>query len=212
MGRKEFFSLEFEVNPSVLIPRQDTESLVDGCLRVLRDRVGPRVLDIGTGSGCLAIAIAWKHKTAQVTAIDINPEALAVASRNAVKHKVADRIRFLEGDLYSPLPIEERFDIIVSNPPYIRQADLATLPTMVRDYEPRLALDGGSDGFRVIDQLLAGAADHLTPAGYLLIEIGFDQEVEGRRRVESRPEFTLDPTIRDGEGRARVLRARYAGM
>ncbi len=130
VGRKDFFSLEMEVNPSVLIPRPDTECLVDECLRLLRDRTGPRVLDLGTGSGCLAVAVAWKHKTAQVTAIDISPEALAVASRNAVKHGVSDRVRFLEGDLYSPLPAEERFDIILSNPPYIRHADLARLPVM----------------------------------------------------------------------------------
>jgi len=208
VGRKDFFSLEFEVNPSVLIPRPDTECLVDDCLRLLRDRTGPRVLDIGTGSGCLAVAVAWKHKTAQVTAIDINPEALAVASRNAVNHGVSDRVRFLEGDLYSPLPVEDRFDIIVSNPPYIPHADLAGLAASVRDYEPHLALDGGVDGFAVFDRLLARAADHLLPEGYLLMEIGYGQEAEARRRIEACPGFVLAPTIRDGEGRPRVLRAR----
>jgi release factor glutamine methyltransferase len=209
VGRKEFFALEFEVNPAVLIPRPDTECLVDDCLRLLRDRTGPRVLDVGTGSGCLAVAVAWKHKTAQVTAIDINPEALAVASRNASKHGVGDRIRFLEGDLYGPLPAEERFDLILSNPPYIRRADLATLPASVRDYEPRLALDGGADGFAVFDRLLAGAGDHLTPCGSLMVEIGSDQETEARRRVQARPGFELAPTIKDSEGRSRVLRARW---
>ncbi len=209
VGRKEFFSLEFEVNPSVLIPRPDTECLVDECLRLLRDRTSPRVLDIGTGSGCLAVAVAWQHKSAQVTAIDISPEALAVASRNAVKHGVSDRIRFLEGDLYSPLPAEERFDLILSNPPYIPHADLAGLAVSVRDYEPHLALDGGADGFVVFDRLLQGAAGHLTKGGYLAVEIGFDQETEVRSRVEALAGFELAPTIRDSEGRPRVIRAHW---
>lgn len=209
VGRKEFFSLEFEVNPSVLIPRPETECLVDDCLRLLRDREGPRILDLGTGSGCLAVAVAWKHKSAQVTAIDLNPEALAVASRNAVKHGVSDRIRFLEGDIYSPLSTEEQFDVILSNPPYIRHDDLPKLSATVRDYEPRLALDGGADGFAVFDRLLEGAGEHLTPGGYLIVELALGQEAEARRRVEIRRGFALAPTLRDGEGRARILRARW---
>ncbi len=212
VGHKDFFSLEFEVNPAVLIPRCDTECLVDECLRLLRDRVGSRVLDVGTGSGCVAVAVAWKHKTTQVTAIDINPEALAVASRNAVKHGVSDRVRFLEGDLYGPLLVEERFDVIASNPPYVLHADIAGLAPSVRDYEPHLALDGGADGFAVFDRLLSGAADHLLPEGSLLVEIGYDQETEARRRIEACPGFALDPTIRDGGAQPRVLRARRSQL
>jgi release factor glutamine methyltransferase len=110
VGIKDFFSLELEVNPSVLIPRPDSECLVDDCLRLARELAEPVLLDVGTGSGNLAVAVAWKNKKARVTAVDISPEALAVASRNAARHGVSDRVRFLEGDLFSSLMPEERFD------------------------------------------------------------------------------------------------------
>src|SRR5436305_12215678 len=106
----------------------------------------PAVLDLGTGSGCLAVAIARQHKKAEVTAVDLSPEALAVAGRNAVKHGVADRLRFLEGDLFAPLLSGERFDLVLSNPPYIPRHEITALAPSVRDFEPRLALDGGADG------------------------------------------------------------------
>ena len=207
VGRKDFFALEFEVNPAVLIPRSDSESLVDECLRLARAVAEPRVLDIGTGSGNLAVAVASKHKKAQVTAIDLSPEALAVAGRNAARHGVADRVRFLEGDLFAPLSSEDRFDFILSNPPYIPHGDLATLDVTVRNYEPRLALDGGPDGLAVFDRLLAGAGAHLQAGGNLLIEIGAPQEEEARRRFLAQAGFELAATIRDRQGRPRVLRA-----
>jgi release factor glutamine methyltransferase len=141
--------------------------------------------------------------------VDLSPEALAVASRNAARHGVADRVRFLEGDLFGPLTPEEHFDFILSNPPYIPRADIAGLDQEVREYEPILALDGGPDGFGVFDRLLAGAGAHLKPGGYLLIEIGSPQEQEARRRFQARPGFELAPTVRDGGGRPRVLRGRW---
>src|SRR5262249_1583931 len=132
VGRKEFFGLTLEVSPAVLIPRPESEYVVMECLRLAKDLPEPRVLDIGTGSGNLAVAFAQQHKGAQVTAIDISPEAVAVATRNAERHKVADRISFLVGDLFaplnaisssttphSPLPTHQQFDFILSNPPYI---------------------------------------------------------------------------------------------
>jgi len=209
VGVKEFFVLEFEVNPSVLIPRDDSGCLVEECLRLSRDFPEPRVLDIGAGSGNLTVAVAWKNKKARVTAVDISSEALAVASRNATRHGVADRVRFLQGDLFSPLLAEERFEFIVSNPPYIPHADIAQLDLTVRNYEPHLALDGGHDGFAVFDRLLAGAGDRLQPGGYLLVEIGSPQEEDARRRFLAYPGFELAATIRDSEGRPRVLRARW---
>jgi len=208
VGTKDFFALELEVNPSVLIPRPDSECLVDDCLRLARDLAEPHVLDVGTGSGNLAVAVAWKNKKARVTAVDISPEALAVASRNAARHGVADRVRFLEGDLFGPLTPEERFDLVVSNPPYIPRADIAGLDREVREFEPLLALDGGPDGFTIFDRLLAGAGAHLEPGGYLLIEIGSPQEQEARQRFQGQPGFELAATIRDGGGQPRVLRAR----
>ena len=212
VGRKEFFSLEFEVNRAVLIPRPDTECVVDECLRWAKGMAEPAILDIGTGSGCLAVAVAKHHKTARVTAVDISPEALAVASRNAGKHGVAERIRFLQGDLFASVPAGERFDFILSNPPYIPHDDIAKLPPGVRDYEPHQALDGGADGFAVFDRLIAEAPAHLKPDGYLLIEIGAPQEGPARERIERHTGYELAKTIHDGSGHPRVLMARWRDL
>jgi release factor glutamine methyltransferase len=208
VGRKEFFSLGFEVNRDVLIPRPDTECVVDECLRLARDMTAPTVLDVGTGSGCLAVSVAKYHKTAQLTAIDASAAALPVASRNAARHGVADRICFLEGDLYTPLPPGERFDFILSNPPYIPHGDIPALPVGVRDFEPHVALDGGPDGYAVFDRLIAGAAERMKPGASLIVEIGSPQEEPARRRIEALGVFDLGKTIFDGSGHPRVLRAK----
>jgi release factor glutamine methyltransferase len=226
VGRKEFFGLTLEVSPAVLIPRPESEYVVLEFLRLAKENSQPRVLDIGTGSGNLAVAAAHQHPGAQVTAIDISPEALAVASRNAQRHKVTDRIRFLSGDLFAPLsepasgrrtdlksvpPLatgEARFDFILSNPPYIAHEDIPTLPRGVRDYEPHLALDGGPGGFAIFDRLIAGAVPHLRPGGYLIVEIGSPQEKPARERLANHGDYELGETIRDGSGHPRVLSAR----
>jgi release factor glutamine methyltransferase len=212
VGRKEFFSLELEVNRDVLIPRPDTESVVGECLRLAKEIAAPQILDIGTGSGCLAVAVAKYHKTAYVTAVDVSAAALAVAARNAGKHGVAERIHFLEGDLFAPVPAGERFDLILSNPPYIPHGDIAGLAVGVREYEPHLALDGGADGYAVFDRLIAGAPERLKPGGYLIVEIGAPQEESARQRIEAVGVYELGKTILDGSGHPRVLRARGAGL
>jgi release factor glutamine methyltransferase len=209
VGRKEFFSLELEVSPAVLIPRPDTESVVGECLRLAKALPEPRILDVGTGSGCIAVAVARQHKGARVTATDISPDALAVASRNAAKHGIGERIRFVQGDLFAPLAAGERFDFILSNPPYIRRGDMAGLVKGVRDYEPHLALDGGEDGFAVFDRLVAEAPKFLEPGGYLIVEIGTAQEAPGRERIGRIPGYELAKTVMDGSGHPRVLRARW---
>ncbi len=211
VGRKEFFSLEFEVNPAVLIPRPDTETLVVEALRLAREMPEPHIVDIGTGSGAIAIAIAKQHRTAQLTVTDISAEALAVARRNAAKHGLAERIRFLQGDLFEPLPAEERFHFILSNPPYIAQEELATLPIGVRDYEPHTALNGGPGGYAVFDRLIREAPRHLRPGGYLIMEIGAPQEAPARQRIEALGGYELGPTVKDGSGHPRVLAARWRG-
>jgi release factor glutamine methyltransferase len=165
-GRKEFYSLELEVTRDVLVPRPETEMLVDKVLE-LRPR---RLLDLGTGSGCIAVACAVNLPQCDVTATDVSAKALAVARRNAERHGV--RIRFLEGDLYAALPQGERFDVIASNPPYVRAAEAARVAT----HEPLLALDGGPDGVALLARVLEGAPRHLAPQGALLCEIGEDQE------------------------------------
>lgn len=208
VGRKEFYSLRFSVSPAVLIPRPDTECLVDECLRLAKPLPEPAVLDVGTGSGCIAVTVAKQLRTATVTATDLSPEALAVAHHNAERHAVHERIRFLSGDLYEPLPNGERFDFILSNPPYVANEELPKLPIGVRDYEPRLALDGGPGGYVIVDRLLDGAAAFLNPDGYLIIEIGNAQESHVRDRLEELKQFEVALTIVDHSGHPRVVQAR----
>lgn len=170
LGQTEFWSLPIAVSPAVLIPRPDTEVLVEEALRVAE---GGRVLDVGTGSGAIAIALAHEWSGAQVVALDISDEALKIAAANAGTNGVADRIRFVRGDL-ARLP-EGPFDLIVSNPPYIPIVDLDGLMPEVRDFEPRCALDGGVDGLDPYRALAAQAEDCLVAGGWLLVEVGIDQ-------------------------------------
>ncbi len=211
VGRKEFFSLDFTISRSVLIPRPDTECLVIECLRLAKEKTEPKILDVGTGSGCIAVAVAKHLKTARVTAVDISPEALAVAASNADRHGVGERIRFIQGDLFASLPPGERYDFILGNPPYIPREEIAKLADGVRNYEPHLALDGGVNGFAVFERLIAEASTHLNPDGYLLIEIGSPQEVPARERISRHEGYELEKTIRDGSGHPRVLIARWQG-
>lgn len=171
-GHREFYGLELEITRDVLVPRPETELLVDRA-RELRPA---RILDLGTGSGCVAIACAKQLADAAVTATDLSPAALEVAARNAARHGVADRIRFLEGDLFFALEPADLFDLIVSNPPYVAAGEAAG----VAAHEPRLALYAGKQGLEVIGRLLAGAGGHLAAGGTLLVEIGEDQEAAVR--------------------------------
>jgi release factor glutamine methyltransferase len=208
VGSKEFFSLAFEVSPAVLIPRPDTEWMVTEFVRLAKEMAECSVLDVGTGSGCLAVAAARQHRAARVTATDISPEALAVAARNAAKHGVAERITFLEGDLFGPLPAGATFDFILSNPPYVADAEFEQLARDVRDFEPRLALSGGPDGFAVLGRLFEQARGYLKPGGYLLIEIGFAQEEAARARLAALPDYEVGKTVHDAAGHPRVLSIR----
>ncbi len=171
VGFREFFSLPFRVTRDVLIPRPDTETLVVEALKLARAKGDAAILDLCTGSGCIAIAIAKNAPQAQVTAVDISPPALAVATENARTHAVAERVELLEGDLFAPLPPEARYDLIVSNPPYVRADELEQLAADVRDYEPRLALAGGIDGLDFVRRILREAPQWLQPEGTLLLEI-----------------------------------------
>jgi release factor glutamine methyltransferase len=208
VGRKEFFSLTLEVSPAVLIPRPDTELVVVEFLHRARDMARPRVVDIGTGSGNIAVAAARQHPRAEVTAVDLSSEALAVAARNADRHGVTGRVRFLHGDMFAPIPADERFDFVLSNPPYIAREDLDRLPAGVRDYEPHLALNGGPGGYVVFDRLIGQARDYLAPGGWLIVEIGAPQEEPARRRIAALGRYELTPTVHDYSGHPRVLCAR----
>jgi release factor glutamine methyltransferase len=209
VGRKEFFSLEFEVGPGVLIPRPETEFVVMECLKRAKGKPRVRVVDIGTGSGAIAIAVARKLPDAEVTAIDLSEEALAIARRNASKHGVAERVRFLQGDLFRPIPAGEQFDFILSNPPYVATEDIPGLAVGVRDYEPHLALDGGPGGYAVLERLLDGAPAFLKLGGTLILEIGAAQEEAVRERFEARSGYTVAPTILDHARHPRVMCATW---
>ncbi|MBI1921246.1 MAG: peptide chain release factor N(5)-glutamine methyltransferase [Geobacter sp.] len=199
LGTQEFHGLDFEVTPAVLIPRHDTEVLVEEALK--RCPAAKRILDIGTGSGCIAVALAKLLPEADVTGIDQSVEALEVAGRNAERNGAA--VRFLEGSLFAPVE-GERFDLIVSNPPYIPTADLADLQPEVRDFEPSAALDGGADGLDFYRLIIPAAPRHLTPGGWLMVEVGIDQ-AERVREIYKQAGFTEIFTVRDLAGIERVV-------
>ncbi|MFO0960963.1 MAG: peptide chain release factor N(5)-glutamine methyltransferase [Isosphaeraceae bacterium] len=207
VGRKEFFSLPLKVTPAVLIPRPDTETVVVEFLARFPATAEVRAVDVGTGSGCIAIACTNRHGKAHFLAIDRSPEALAVARENADRHKLSDRIDFREGDLLDPAADEGPFDAILSNPPYIPTDDIDGLEPGVRDHEPRLALDGGDDGLRIADRLIAQAVPLLKTGGHLILEIGTAQEGPVRDLIAGHPELELAPTIRDAANHPRVIRA-----
>jgi release factor glutamine methyltransferase len=178
VGMQEFRGLEFEVTTDVLIPRPETELVVD---QVLGRLTGPQgtLVDCGTGSGCIAVSIAVESPQAQVIAVDLSPAALKVAKRNARTHKVLDRIQFLGGDLLTPLSvrrIEGKVDCIVSNPPYVPEKDFISLQREVRDWEPKLALLAGSDGLAIYRRLIPQALAVLKKKGHLILEIGFSMK------------------------------------
>lgn len=201
-GSKEFWSLDFEVGPSVLIPRPDTETLVSAAVE--RTAEDGRVLDLGTGSGCVAIAIAVELKQARIHAVDISEPACRLAQRNVDRHGLSERVTVLHGDLYAPLPEDARYSAIVSNPPYIPAYEIANLDAEVRN-EPRMALDGGADGLDVIRRIVAEAPRHLEPHGWLLLEIDPRQADELIDRVGREVLGVRGEPLLDLAGRKRVV-------
>ncbi|MDX2031584.1 MAG: peptide chain release factor N(5)-glutamine methyltransferase [Blastocatellia bacterium] len=174
-GHQEFFGLDFEVTPDVLIPRPETELIVEEALRIAAEEAlaAPAILDIGTGSGCIALAIARELPEARVIAADISPAALRVAKRNAGRHDLA--ISFVASDLLAAFAETAFADLILSNPPYVAAAEMPTLQREVRDWEPHLALTDAGDGLSFYRRLLAEAPARLKPGGYLLCEMGYTQ-------------------------------------
>ena len=207
-GEKEFYLLKFDVTPAVLIPRPETELLVLEALRLLKPLAAPSVLELGTGSGCIAVSIAHQKKDARVTATDVSPDALDVARGNAKKHGVAERMNFIQGDLFDPVPGAIAFDLIVSNPPYVTPGELAKLPPDIRDHEPRLALDGGPDGLAFYRRIAASVGSRLKPGGWVLVEIGESQDEAVRGLFAERPDLEVGQTLKDAAGHTRVVTAR----
>ncbi len=208
VGHREFFGLEFRVTPDVLIPRPETETLVLEVITLAKPQTRPRILDVGTGSGCIAVSAAVNVPDAVVTATDLHPRALEVARENAAHHGVAERIRFLQGDLFAPLTPAEQFEIIASNPPYVADHEMETLPADVRLHEPAHALRAGPQGLDVITRLIAAAPAHLADGGTLLFEISPEQAPPVRSLLENSGAFEPSRAIKDPFGKDRVIAAR----
>lgn len=207
VGKQEFWSLEFEVTPAVLIPRPETEIVVEKALE-LANGPSPLVLDLCTGSGAIAVAIAHERQDIRVVATDISSAALAVARKNAARNGVLDRVRFAGMDLFDALAYAPRFDLIVSNPPYVSESEMLDLAPEIANYEPRSALSGGGEnGLEIVERILGSYERYLKKPGSLLIEIGRPQArvLEGELcgRMPGKFEF-----IRDYAGIRRVLHLR----
>ena len=202
-GRQEFFSRDFVVDPCVLIPRPETERLIEIVLGRLRPIQRPRILDVGTGSGVIAVTLALELPSAQVFATEVSVAALEVAKENARRLGVRERIEFRSGDLALPFA-GERFDLVVSNPPYVPSEEIAGLSPEVRDHEPRVALDGGPDGLELYRRLAACVDEVLAERGWLAVEIGFGQG-DAVRRMFSQSGTTAVEVERDLAGIERVV-------
>jgi release factor glutamine methyltransferase len=210
-GEKEFWSLAFSVTPAVLIPRPETELLVELALEHARhQRRTMRIVDIGTGSGAVAIALAKHLHTATVWATDVSPAAITVAEVNAARHGVKGRVRFFEADLFPPEAEADRFDVIVSNPPYVASAELSILAPEVREWEPRPALDGGADGLDCYRRIIAAAAAHLAEGGAVFLEIGSDQAAAVNGLFSRAGGYRPASVWRDYAGLDRVIAAEKA--
>ena len=212
-GRAHFFNLEFEVNRDVLIPRPDTETLVENVLQLARNQAGfeaPRVLDLCTGSGCVAAAIAQHLRAATVLATDVSAPAVVLARKNIERLGLSDRVTVEQGDLFEPLARvvdASPFHLVVANPPYIATAQIETLDRSVRDYEPVAALDGGLDGLVLHRRILAEAPRRLVPGGRVFLEIAFDQGDLAAKVASEYPQFERVRVIKDHAGHDRVLAA-----
>lgn len=210
VGEQEFWSLPFTVDPSVLIPRNDTETVVQLVLDQTADRAAERRgLDLCTGSGILAVTLAKELAGLRMIATDVSEAAAAIARANAARNGVAERVEVRVGDLWAPVA-GETFDLVVANPPYIASATIATLDREVQR-EPRLALDGGGDGLAIFRRLIAGLAAAVAPGGLVAFEHGFDQGEAVAALVDATGAFTPAATVRDLAKQPRVTWARRAG-
>ncbi|HEY7790288.1 MAG TPA: peptide chain release factor N(5)-glutamine methyltransferase [Vicinamibacterales bacterium] len=212
-GTREFWGLPFDVTPDVLVPRPETELLVEMAVEILARSPkpvawSPLVIDVATGSGCIAIAVAHSCPEVHVIATDCSAAALGVAQRNAVQLGVADRIRFLETDLLAG--VQGQVDLVVSNPPYVPDEDAASLAPEVRDFEPHTALFGGTDGLAIIERLLPQALDRIRPGGYLLFECGEGQASAIEELISREPACTIIDIRPDLQGIPRAVLVQVA--
>ena len=213
LGHQEFWAINFKVDPRVLIPRPETELLVEQSLSILSEKTfeqNPSVLEIGTGSGAIAIALAKEVKNIFLVATDISRDALILAKENAKAAGVLHQIEFVNGDLFSPLrPSREKkpFDLILSNPPYIVRRKISTLAKEVKDYEPTIALDGGKDGLAFYRRIIPEALGYLRTGGWLLLEVALGQGPDVSVLMEVEGDFSKPECIPDLSGIGRVVKA-----
>jgi release factor glutamine methyltransferase len=212
VGRQPFRELDLEVCPGVLIPRPETEVLVDEILKWMEVKapVDPVALDIGTGSGAIGLSLAYEGYFTHVIATDIAGVALEVARRNRGSAALDDKVDLRRGSLFEPLKDGERFDVIVSNPPYVAEVDEAALEPEVRDWEPREALFAGDDGLELIRRMVGEAREHLKPGGLLALEVGSDQAKFVAGLLSKRGEYDEVRVLRDYTGRERFVFAHGA--
>jgi release factor glutamine methyltransferase len=208
IGRREFYSLDILVTPAVLVPRPETEAVVDAALAIVAGTPGGRLLDIGTGSGCIALAIAANASGIRIVATDVSPDALEVAALNANRLGLSDRIDFRLSDLFDRLP-HERFDLIVSNPPYV--SDDEALPPEVEAYEPAVALFAGPDGLAIYRRIAATAREHLNPNGAIVVEVGAGQAESVGAIFRAAGAMEIE-TAKDLAGIDRVVVARFPSL
>ena len=210
VGRREFYSLSFRVTPEVLIPRPETEYLVMGLLDLVKEGYpdgSVDVVDVGTGSGCVAVSVANHLGNARLTAVDISPAALKIAQENIEAHDFANRIDVVEGDLLAVFPAKPLFDFVVSNPPYVSEPEFEQLASEVAEHEPRVALVGGETGAEIIARLIPQAAERLRPGGWLLMEISPMIEDRVIELLAADGRFAPAETINDQAGLARIIKA-----
>ena len=208
-GRQEFYGLDFEVSPDVLIPRPETELIVENAVEILRTEQTASVCEVGVGSGCLSVSILHKLETATAVGLDISQKALEIARRNAERHRVSERFRLKFSDIFAALE-GEKFDLIVSNPPYIPSKEIENLQAEVRNFEPLNALTDNKNGLSIIEKIIRQAPLFLKPRGFLLMEIGFGQAGEVRG-IFSPASWEAVEILPDLQGIPRTVKARIAG-
>lgn len=213
-GIQEFWSMDFIVNSSVLIPRPETEILVEQALRIYNEEYAEKnpvisILDIGTGSGAIATAIASELEKAKISAVDISAKAMNTAKLNAAKHGMENRISFYEGDLFAPFKSDHQtFDIILSNPPYVAKKDYESLPRKIKDFEPGLALESGEDGLSHIREILEKTPEFLNPGGWIMLEMDPGQTDSAIQIITENNEYATGQVIKDYSNKDRVVIAR----
>ena len=205
-GRQEFYGLDFAVTPDVLIPRPETEMIVEGAIEILKGSENPQICEIGVGSGCISVAILHNVQTASAVGLDISENALKIAALNAEKNKVSDRLQLKVSDVFAALT-DEKFDLIVSNPPYVPREDIEHLQAEVRGFEPITSLTDGADGLSIVETIVREAPRFLNPKGFLLMEIGFTQSEKVKNMFDARIWQAVE-MLPDLQGIPRMVRVR----